>query len=321
MTSTELRKQVNERLIEALSKDILPWRRPWSPARTGGRHRNFVSQRAYSGVNPLLLELHNLKHGFGSSVWLTFNQAKAIGCTVNKRPDHVPPGQWGCNVVFCKPVTKTTVDQDTGEEERESFFMLRSFTVFNIDQVSGPAVDQLRDGDLRPVIGTDYPTAQALIEASGAKLIHGGDKAFYVRPTPEEAWPNHTNGDYIMAPERRRFESSETYFETLFHELAHWSEVRLGWDHRKKGYSMGELVAEISATYLATELGMPLADLDNHAAYLKTWLEGMRESPGFIFGACSAASRVTDYLLGFVQPTEEAVSEDSVTEPLAVASV
>ena len=41
------------------------------------------------------------------------------------------------------------------------------------------------------------------------------------------------------------------------HELAHWSEVRTGWDHDKQGYALGELAAEIASCYVAAELGIP----------------------------------------------------------------
>ncbi len=320
MTSADLRQQVNERLIQALAKDILPWRRPWLSPASGGRHRNLVTGRPYSGVNPLLLELHNLKHGFGSNLWMTFNQAKAAGCTIKKRPSHVPAGQWGCAVVLCKPVSKVIVNRETGEEDQESYLVLRAFVVFNAEQVSGAAVEQLRRQESGPpVSGPDYPTAQALIEATGAKLIHGGDRAYYARPLPEGTWPHHQDGDYVVLPERHRFESPEAYYETAFHELAHHSEVRLGWDHRKHGYSMGELVAEISATYVASEIGMPLVNFDNHAAYLKSWLEGMKQSPSFIFTACSAASRTADYLLSLVRPADGAPTHEGAGDQLTVA--
>jgi len=70
MSNQALRDSVNQKLIEALSSNILPWRRPW-PASNSSRHRNFATNRAYSGVNPLLLELHNLQHGLESNRWAT----------------------------------------------------------------------------------------------------------------------------------------------------------------------------------------------------------------------------------------------------------
>lgn len=316
MNSQELRESVNEKLIEALSNNILPWRRPWSG--NGGRHRNFATNRAYSGVNPLLLEMHNLKHGLASNRWATFRQWQSIGCQVKQRPANVPSGQWGCTVVLCKPVKKTVVDKATGEEGDSRYFILRSFTVFSADQVSGEAVEKLK---AVPILQPDnsYPAVEELVVATKAKINHGGDRAFYSLPQPEGLWPNHKTGDNITMPDRNRFDSPEAYLETCLHELAHWAEVRVDWDRSKHGYAMGELVAEISACYLASELGMPIT-LEQHAAYLKTWCDGMKDSPSFIFKACSMASKTTDYLLSFVRPEEAEGGEECEEFPLVATA-
>ena len=310
MNSQEIRQSVNEKLIEALSNNVLPWRRPWSGGGNGGRHRNFATNRAYSGVNPLLLEMHNLKHGLASSRWATYRQWESIGCQVKKRPAHVPAGKWGCTVIFCKPVKKTVIDKDTGEEERSSFFCLRSFVVFSSDQVIGEAVEKLKEQPTVPTEnGKTYPAVEELIAATQAKIVTGSS-AFYALPQPEGSWPNHKSGDFITMPERKLFVSTEAYLETVLHELAHHSEVRVGWDRRQHGYAMGELVAEITACYVASELGMPIT-LDQHAAYLKSWCAGMKDSSSFIFKACSMASKTTDFLLSFVRPDEAEGSEDA----------
>lgn len=315
-----IRDRINDRLIEALAKNVLPWRRPWSSGRSTGQHRNLATGRSYSGVNPLVLELHCMDHGFGSNAWLTFNQAKALGCSVKPRPANTPPGRWGCTVVFCRPVSKTVVDQETGEEEKASFFVLRTFTVFNSEQCSGEAVERFLDQSSPPqTSGPEYPQVQELLVATKADVRHGGDRAFYRCPNPAGAWPHHTDGDFLMLPERDHFHTSEEYFKTALHELAHWSEVRLGWDGNKHGYAKGELVAEMASAYTATELGMPLAGLDNHAAYLKSWLDAMRESSSFIFRCSSQASRTSDYLLSFVRSALPEATEEA-ENPLAVAA-
>lgn len=320
MNSQQLRESVNAKLIEAVSKNILPWRRPWSGGGNSGRHRNFATNRAYSGVNPLLLEMHCLKHGLESNRWATYRQWESIGCQVKKRPADVPAGQWGCNVVFCKPVKKTVENKETGEQDESRYFMLRSFTVFNADQVSGEAVEKLKAAPvLQPDNGNSYPAVEELIAATGAEIRHGGDKAFYALPLPTGTWPNHKAGDNITMPERTRFVSPEAYLETCLHELAHWAEVRVGWERSQHGYAMGELVAEIAACQLATELGMPIT-LDQHAAYLKTWTEGMRESASFVFKACAMASKTTDYLLSFVRTEEDEAGAEGDESPLVATA-
>ena len=99
------------------------------------------------------------------------------------------------------------------------------------------------------------------------------------------------------------------FYETAIHELAHLSEVRTGWDDRKQGYALGELAAEIASCYVAAELGIPQGEgMANHAAYLQNWLDAMKGDRNYVFTAAKQASKVTDYLLGFVKkPEPEAV--------------
>jgi antirestriction protein ArdC len=88
---------------------------------------------------------------------------------------------------------------------------------------------------------------------------------------------------------------ANAYYETLLHELAHFSEVRTGWNYRDQGYAMGELAAEMAASYLATELGVPQGEtLENHASYLGSWLKEMKDDPSYIFKASTQASRAAD---------------------------
>ena len=72
---------------------------------------------------------------------------------------------------------------------------------------------------------------------------------------------------------------------------------------------LGELAAEIASCYVAAELGIPQGEgLGNHAAYLRNWLEALKNDRNYIFKAARQASKVTDFLLGFVKkPEPEAV--------------
>ena len=156
----------------------------------------------------------------------------------------------------------------------------------------------------------DYQPAEDLIAKSGAAIRYGGDRAFYRLPSPEGSWPNHTAGDYIEVPPKASFING-SFYPTILHEMAPWSEVRVGWDRAKGGYAMGELVAEIASSFLATELGLPNDEpLENHASYLKSWLEAMKNDANYIFKASRQAAKVCDFLLSFVkQPETEAKPE------------
>jgi len=308
-TQTEIRQQVTQQIITALEQDLLPWRRPWRTTATcagqPARHSNVASRQAYRGVNPLLLELHAMQHGLTSRWWGTFPMWKSLGCDIKKRPAGVEEGHWGCRVVFWKPLTRTVTDDTTGDEEDERFFMMKTFVVFNADQVDGAEAFQVHEEDGQPRAEPDFAPAEELISATGADIRFGGDRAYYRRPTPEGSFPNHTGGDFIMLPPRATFSPPGAFYETAIHELAHFSETRTGWNYEKEGYALGELAAEIASCYVAAELGIPQGEgLGNHAAYLQNWLDALKGDRNFIFKAAKQASKVTDFLLGFVKKPE-----------------
>jgi antirestriction protein ArdC len=302
-SQTEIRDEVTQRIVQALESNLFPWRRPWRATEGGpqpGRHSNVASKRPYQGANPLLLECHALQHCFSSRWWGTFPMWKSLGCNIKKRPPNVEEGHWGCRVVFWKPLTKKVIDEQTGDEEDERFFVLRTYVLFNADQVEGEAAAglQVHEEEGQPHAQPDFQPAEELMAATGADIRHGGERAFY-----------NMAADYVQLPHRERFGSLGAYYETAIHELAHWSEPRQQLDRPQLGYAMCELVAEMAACFVASEIGVPHGEaLENHASYLKSWLDGMKGDRTFVFRAAKLASRTTDFLLDFVkQPEPEAV--------------
>lgn len=236
-----------------------------------------------------------MRHKFTSKHWATFDQWSKLGGKVQRRPANVPAGKWGTNIVFFKTIARTEIDQETGEEAEKSFPILRTYTVFNIDQVEGEHLSHLRatDEDLTGKEFEESGTLEHAITATNADIRFGGDQAFYC-----------PSGDFIQLPERRKFEQPKEFYATTFHELAHWSESRCQW---RGNYAEGELRAEIGAAFMLAELGAPQSDdLTNHKAYLASWLKALRNDTRFIFRASSAASKAVDYILSFSrQPAQE----------------
>ena len=184
-SQSEIREQVTRQIVAALESEILPWRRPWkSSGSQPGRHSNVASRKPYQGINPMLLEIHALRLGLMSRWWGTFGHWKSLGCNIRKRPKDVEEGHWGCHVVLYKPVTKTVLDERTGDEDEERFFVLKTFTVFSADQVEGAAAEQYQaveqDGQTDAL--PDFQPAEDLIAATAADIRYGGNRAYYVRP-------------------------------------------------------------------------------------------------------------------------------------------
>ena len=194
-----------------------------------------------------------------------------------------------------RPIDRTKIDSD-GNEVDDSFFMMRSFRVFNADQTTLEQF-QVSDEPGSAVPFERYEQAERLIDSIGADIRYGGSRAFY-----------DSKDDYIQLPNRSRFDSSEAFYETSFHEHVHYTEheSRLNWDRANEGYAQGELIAEMGACFLMAELGLPVTNnLTNHAAYLKHWLKGM-EDPKFIFRAASQANKAVEFLMAHAeQPVEK----------------
>lgn len=295
MSNATVREQVTKQIIAALeSGDSLPWRKPWRTHPNAGRPASVSTGKPYRGINVPLLQIHAGTFGFSSKHWATYRQWESLGGQVMRRPDDVERGDWAATAVLFRPVTKTRLD-DNGEEVEDSFYLLRTFRLFNADQVVGAEKFQVDEAALSSNAVPDFAPADELIASTEADIRHGGEQAFY-----------HRLDDYIRVPQKHRFDPPGSYYETLLHELGHWSESRLGWDHEKEGYAMGELVAELSASMLSAELGVPQGEtLENHAGYLKSWLTALENDHNFIFRASSQASKVADFLLSFVEKEAE----------------
>jgi antirestriction protein ArdC len=291
----KLREDITQRIINAINSGNVPWRRPWSSDPNCGYPRSFVSKKPYRGINPLLLEITAITSGFRSQWWATYHGWRNLGGQVRK-------GEKGTQIVFYKILEKDELKND-GSHKIKKIFFLRYFTVFNLDQVDGK-FDKYRPAEASEAaeIPHDFDTAQKTIAATGAVIRYGGNHAAYIRPSGA-AWPKHTDGDYIICPDRQQFPDIRDFYDVHWHELAHWSELRLEWTG---SYAMGEIIAEITASLLPPMIGLPISDnMDNHAKYVKSWLKEMKDDPKWIFRASTQAQKVADFILHFSKEIEE----------------
>jgi len=229
-TQEQIRDQITQQIIKALEQgDTIPWRQPWIGTANTGRPANVVSKKMYRGINPMLLMLHQQRHNLRSRFYGTFRQWQDMGGRIMRRPNDVPPGEWGCGIIYYCPVTKTITDPISGEETEESYPLLKTYSVFSIDQVEGNHLDHLRARDDGPVNldFVDYEPAEKAIKATEAVIKYQGDRAFY-----------HRGGDYIQVPPKSKFPRENEFYSTCLHEIAHWSESRTEW---KGSYAEGEL--------------------------------------------------------------------------------
>lgn len=165
----------------------------------------------------------------------------------------------------------------------------------DVEHVLAAIVLAARKGDIdqnKPLSSNDPGLVAILTDHVKTVFAHyGGNRACDFR-----------QGDYIQMPHKSSFTSDSGFFEVMSHELAHWSEKRLGWED---SHAMGELVAEMSACFVAKELCIPQSGdfVEQHTSYLAGWLTKLESDPKFIFKASTQASKATDFLLAFRNQT------------------
>ena len=270
-------EQITNRIINLLTQGTVPWQKPWK-ARTG-LPRNLVSQKPYRGINVFLL----LAMSYESPFWLTFRQALQLGGSVRK-------GEKSCPVVFWKPTT--IADKESGEPAKA--ILARYYHVFNVAQCDG-----IKAGTEPVAESIEAITAPDEIVAHMPQrpvIKHGMARAFY---SPSE--------DYVGLPARERFERTEGYYATLYHELlhasGHASRLNRATLTEQAGfgsnpYCKEELIAEMGAAFLCGHAEIVERTIDNSAAYLQGWLEQLANDKTLIVSAAAQAQKAVDFILG-----------------------
>ena len=278
--------RITDRITALLEQGTVPWQKPWK-ARTG-LPRNFVSKHPYRGINVFLL----LAMMYESPFWLTFRQVSQLGGSVRK-------GEKACPVVFWKQTT--TEDKESSEQKKK--YLLRFYHVFNVSQCDG-----LKIGTEPVQENVIAKPEEIVVQMPQPPILkHGMTHAYY---SPHE--------DCVGLPPRERFERTEDYYSTVFHELVHSTghEKRLKRSTlaEKSGfgsnpYCKEELIAEMGAAFLCGLAEIGERTIDNSAAYLNGWLEQLRHDKMLIVQAAAQAQKAADFILGRTFAEGEAVHD------------
>ena len=280
------------------------WAKPWTATASAGMPHNVVTGRAYTGGNVMWLMLEAMDKGFASNEWATYKQLDSVinkgweanpldgmfpneKSQVNPKKQVIRKGEKATAILIFKAIAK--VNKETGEKER--FFMARTYNVFNIAQLEEiPEKWIVDEADAPDPLEVDAD-ALAWIDAIGADIRYGGDRAFFAIVQ-----------DYIQVPNVDDFHSAAGFFGTIAHELTHWTghEDRLDREIANRfgsdKYAGEELVAELGAAFLSVEHGLTVEPRADHARYLNSWIKNLKEDPKAIYRASSAAVKAVEFL-------------------------
>jgi len=276
-SKTDIYQTVTDSIISALETGVKPWSCPWQRVPgMSGLPSNYSTGAAYSGMNIMLLWSSASEQGFSDSRWMTYKQAQVEGGQVRK-------GEHGTTAIFY-----TTLEKKNDDGETDTIPMLKTFTVFNVEQIDGlPSSDK---AVFPAEIFEPLPQVEALFRNSGATIIEKGQNAFFAPSTDE-----------IHLPERRLFSDAANFYATGLHELVHWSGAKSRLNREMKGkfgsegYAFEELIAELGSAFLMADLG--IVGEVQHESYIASWLKALKNDKRYIFKATSAASKAHRYLM------------------------
>jgi antirestriction protein ArdC len=315
------------RIIAALLKGFVPWRQGWSNGGHGGSlaHCNLLTDAEYRGGNPFFLVLAAWENGWSSRQWATLKQAtlfkvrllRSQGVKIDERVTTgtkgykrssfhyadtgelvkaVRTGEQGTEIFFWKRLSIREKQSD-GTTKPKTIPMLRTFKVFNRDQLDLPVVDT-------PVV--DTPVAIEPVADKLDALING----YVGGPGYRVGKPSYVPAlDIVRLPPPEAFHTIGDRVSTTCHELTHSTghANRLarpgivdfdGFGSHQYGFE--ELVAECGAAMLCAHLGVASDDrqTEQHVAYIGAWIKTISADPDIVLRAAGQAQKAVDHILG-----------------------
>ena len=287
--------------IESIGKD---WHKPWFTEGSLPWPRN-LHGREYNGMNALMLLLHCEKQGYTIPRFCTFDCVQRLN-TPGKDGQGLPRvsilrGEKSFPVML---TTFTCIHKETkekikydeykklsekGQEQYNVFPRMQVFRVFNVAQTNlretRPELwEKLEQEVARPKIEDGEHLSFAPVDT----MIRDNLWICPIRPKHQDSAYYSISKNEIVVPEKEQFKSGEAFYGTLFHEMTHSTGAEGVLDRIKPTafgsaeYAREELVAELGSALVAQRYGMAKHIKEDSCAYLKGWLNELKESPQFI---------------------------------------
>ena len=280
-TKGDIYSIVTERIVEQLKNGVVPWHLPITQR---GSAKNLISGKDYRGINPFILN----SSPYESRYWVTFRQARNLGGTVRK-------GERGYPVVYWHWRSEEELKKLSTKTPAPARCFPLYYTVFNLNQC---------DGIKTPPDDTERFNHSPIEEAE--RVVREMPRPPSFTTTNKEAAYYIPSRDTICLPPLARFETAESYYSTLFHELGHSTghESRLNRIASSKNrsfgseeYSFEELVAEMTAAFLCTHCLIE-NQVSQSASYIDFWLAIFKKDRRILLDSATSAQRACDFILG-----------------------
>lgn len=330
-----------EMMIEKIESIREDWKKPWFTEGSLQWPRN-LSGREYNGMNALMLLIHCEKEGYAIPRFCTFDCVQRLN-----KPDKdgkelprvsVLRGEKSFPVML---TTFTCIHKETKEKikyddykklseneqkEYNAYPKMQVFRVFNVAQTNlqeaRPELWQKLEKEyVQPKIENGEHFSFAPVDT----MIKDNLWICPIKPLYQDSAYYSITRNEIVVPEKRQFESGEAFYGTLFHEMTHSTGAEGVLDRIKptsfgsEEYAREELVAELGSALVAQRYGMGKHIKEDSCAYLKNWLDELKESPQFIkttlLDVKRATSLITQKVDKIAQEQKQQVGEEQEAAP------
>lgn len=290
--------------IETISKD---WSKPWITEGNLGWPKN-LSGREYNGMNSLMLLLHCEKNGYRIPRFCTFECVQRMNKPSEKQAKEgvelprvsVNKGEKSFPVML---TTFTCIHKETKEkikyddfkklsdEEKKMYNVypkMQVFRVFNIQQTNLQEARPELWNKLANGGDVKLDESEKMSFEPMDVMIRDNRWICPIRPMRQDKAYFSISKNEIVVPEKAQFKDGEFYYGTLWHEMTHSTGIEGQLDRIKPAafgsdeYAREELVAELGSALVAQRYGMSKTLKEESCAYLKSWLDQLKESPQFI---------------------------------------
>ena len=273
-----------EQLWQKMEDGLAPWQKTWKPGYAPGRARNISTDHLYRGGNAFWLMMVASMSGW-TNEWITFAEIAKLGGNIK--------GQSPTRIEV--PLFKKKEDPVTGEE-KEVLYGFRVSTVFNIAQVQDITIQSKEAPNLVESVASVEMMLEAL-KAQGMSYKEGTDDGCWYQPET----------DTVGMPHRGAFEETYEFYAGLAHEMSHATMSKGRVERDPVSYAYEELRAEMASTLICSTLNLPRTQwhVDNHAAYLKSWLSEFSDQKPMLLKAAAEAQLIHDYLIALTEQKVE----------------
>ena len=324
-----------ERIQSLSGKD--GWKKPWFTEGALQWPKN-LNGREYNGMNAMMLLLHCEKEGYKIPRFCTFDRIQQFNKTGKKDEEQKPrvsvlKGEHSFPVML---TTFTVVNKETKEhikwedykmlsqEEREKYNVypkLQTYHVFNVAQTNLKEVrpefwEKLEQEYSMPKAEKDEQFAFEPVD----RMIADNRWICPIKPMFGDSAYFSISKNEIVMPEKRQFKDGESFYSNLFHEMGHSTGAEGQLDRIKPAtfgsaeYAREELVAELTAALTAQRYGMTKHLKGDSAAYLKSWLDSLKESPQFIKTTLLDVKKATSMLTQHIDKIAMEIDQEKKAE-------